>query len=152
MSYVSDLKITLLPSADYRRLAWLLTGFACTSLYLVYLPCCLVGLFSSMMIWNLWRITYHPFPYVGLRSLSFHNNKWLVDSGNTIERYEQIEIVVDSGFFLLIYFSNLKPKSSRRLLIFNDQLSSLELRCLHILALMTQPNANDKESAQVLSQ
>ena len=145
MSYVSDLKITLLPSADYRLLAWLLTGFACASLYLVYIPWCLVGLLSSMMIWNLWRITYLPLPYVGLRSLSFHSNKWLVDSGNTIESYEQIEIVVDSGFFLLICFSNLKPQISRRLLIFNDQLSLFELRCLHILALLTQPNANDKE-------
>ena len=136
MSHVSELNIALLPSRDYRCLAWILTSWAVAGLYYAHLPWSLAFGLSTGMGWGLWRITFSPMPHFGLETIAFQRDKWILGFQDKIESYDKIQIIADSGFFLLIHFSNAQSRTSRSLVIFCDQLSKFELRNLNILELV----------------
>ncbi|MEI6095600.1 MAG: hypothetical protein WCR08_09110 [Gammaproteobacteria bacterium] len=136
MSHLSELKIALLPSHDYRRLAWILTGWAAAGLYYAHLPWILTFGLSAGMGWGLWCITRSPMPHFGLKTVAFQRGKWILGFQDKMESYDKIQISADSGFFLLIHFSNAQSRASRRLVIFCDQLSKFDLRSLNILEMV----------------
>lgn len=133
MSLISDLNIILLPSRDYRCLAWILTGWAIAGLYYAHLPWILALGLSLGMSWGLWQITCCSMPQSGLQSIAFQRNKWILSFRDKTEEYDQIRIGADSGFFMLAQFSNSQQHTSRWLVIFFDQLSKTALRSLNIL-------------------
>lgn len=133
MSPISDLKITLLPSRDYRYLTWILTGWAMAGMYYAHLPSILAFGLGLAMIWGLWQVTQCAMPQLGLQSIAFQRDKWILGFQDKTEEYDHIRIGADSGFFLLAKFSHSQHAHSRWLVIFFDQLSIWERRNLNIL-------------------
>lgn len=131
MSSIYDLTIKFSPSADYRRVVWVLTIWAIAAMYYVHLPWgCRLGLGLSM-VWGLISITRNPRPYPKLQSLSFQQGHWVITQCNRMETYNKIRICVDSGFFLLGYFSGNTLQKSRFLVIFHDQIKAEQRKILH---------------------
>lgn len=133
MSLLSDLFIPILPSPDYRRLVWVLTGVSGACLIYAQLPLWLsIGLGLSLI----WPLSSCACPHVDLQSLAFYQNKWVLNCQDKQEEYKQLQIAVDTGFFLLCRFSDVELKKKRWLVIFYDQLTKDQRRSLHIIETM----------------
>ncbi|MDA9271861.1 hypothetical protein N9Q05_00540 [bacterium] len=81
---------------------------------------------------SMMRIMRNNVPVCGYHTLSYHKNFWQLQDkqGKTI-KYEHASIRVDTGFFLLL---TLKTGHLRKtILMFNDQLSTLEYRMLYLI-------------------
>ncbi len=133
MSCLSELIITVRPSLNYRRLAWVLTGCAMVSLYVSSVPLLLAVILNLGMGWALWQMMRCPMPHPGLRTICFQKKKWVLDFGDNCCTYEHIHICLDTGLFLLCHFSCTQSPARRFLVVFYDQLSHDELRGLNII-------------------
>lgn len=146
MSRLSDLFITIQRSPDYRRLAWILTGWAIACVYYVHFPLLLGLTLVGSMLSALWHITQVPMPHLGLQTLAFQRGKWIISFGAKTSTYDKIQICVDTGLFLLLHFSGSQEHKSRWLVLFYDQLSPEELRHLYVAETISRSNKPREES------
>ncbi len=131
MSHIFDLSIPIKFSPDYRRLVWVLTVCAGCSMYYAR-PMWIIGVILSVsMVWTLTQVIQCPRPHPKLQTLAFQQGKWALSFQNKRWVYDQMTIGADTGFFLLLHFSG--APASRWMVIFYDQMSTLDLRKLNMI-------------------
>lgn len=130
MSLLSDLYIPILPSRDFRRLIWVLTGVAYVCLWYANLSWWLnlgLGMYLTKPLFKC------SSPYPTLKFLAFNQQKWTLNFQTKKESYSQLQISADTGFFILCRFSDKQSKQKRWLVIFYDQITQEARRSLYIL-------------------
>jgi hypothetical protein len=130
---VFDLSITPRRSTDYCRLVWVVTLWAGIWVYYSSIPGWLGLLLDVCMAWSLWKVHNNPRPYPTLPTLMFQKEEWLIKERDLTSTYKKIRICADTGFFLLLHFSESTQAKPRWLVVFYDQLTEQERRALHII-------------------
>lgn len=71
-------------------------------------------------------------PVPSYDKLSYHTNYWLLHDvhGKTL-KYEQAQLSFDAGLFILL--SLISETSTKKLVIFTDQLTTAQHRALHVI-------------------
>ena len=78
------------------------------------------------------RIVWNKVPLAAYNQISRRSNYWLLHGVDEQDiRYEHAHISFDAGLFVLLKLTN--NTTSKTLVIFLDQLSSLEYRALNVL-------------------
>lgn len=127
-----DFKITFDKSKDYLRCITVLNLFTAIVLLRSELPILLVlaillGL--SFLFVSALRIQK---PHATYHQLSHHLTYWLLsDSRGRQIKYEQVAIIFEGGFFILLSLRGGNPHTT--ILLFNDQLTSPQRRALKII-------------------
>lgn len=75
----------------------------------------------------------HKKPHPDLDSIMYNGKYWVIKyRDGTLSNFTKIKIRLDTGFFILIAFYD--GKITKNIVVFNDQISAMENRHLHILA------------------
>ena len=129
---ISNFTITLGKSKYYLRLACLLHIFAGVVLYNSSIPIFCQICLSMVLAVSLIRIARSRLPMPAYNQISRCSNYWLLHRVDEQDiRYEQAHLSFDAGLFVLLKLTN--NTTSKTLVIFLDQLSSLEYRALNVL-------------------
>ena len=85
-----------------------------------------------MLIASMTWIVRSKVPVPAYTKLTYHTSHWLLHGRDeqTI-RYEQAHIGFDAGLFILLTLTG--ESSSKKLVIFTDQLSHAHYRALHVI-------------------
>ena len=93
----------------------------------IFMTLCFIGLLISLK--KAYRVSSTQTEY---RSLTYSQSFWILeDHDKRSTQYESARIAFDGGFFLLLQLNNKLSKKS--IVIFNDQISKNQRRCLSVL-------------------
>jgi len=129
---LSDFTLTFNKSKDFVRLCLLIHAFLLLALwYSNFSWGCSVGLLA-LIAYPLYEIIHTRMPHPHFQKLTFHQTYWLLhEKNNQPIEYEQLEIRMDTGIFLVIV---LQSKShSKKVILFHDQIPVETLRILKII-------------------
>ena len=134
----SDFTITLNKSTDYLRVALIIHGLAIIILLNSALPS--LVLFPSvlaLLLFLLRSISRPPLPLYG--RLSYHAGSWLLHRVNgQYTQYKRATIDFDGGLFILLTLSDSSP--TKKLVIFNDQITEAQYRVLKFTIATSKPS------------
>ena len=129
---LSSFTITLGKSYHYLRMTSLLHVFAVFVLFNSSLPMWLLISMLLIVLLSIIHIARSRRPEPAYYQLSYHKKYWLLHGidGQRIP-YEQVHISFDAGLFVLLTLTG--EKTSKKLVVFTDQLSTFQYRALHII-------------------
>lgn len=129
MSTLSEIEIELGKSTTYVRL--ILLAYLITFILIGYLPLEIyikLILFSFLLLKHGW---IRQNPSQSIKKIQFIGNKWILETPEyNTEPYTHAIILIHNPLFQLIEFANANHK--KRIVLFLDQLTSLQLRLLHL--------------------
>ncbi len=134
---LSSLTLKLCKSSDYMWLGLFIHASALGAMYRVHYSWASIILALVLLSLPMLKIIRYKMPHPDLLALSYHRRNdskidWLLQSTNgNHTQYEQMKILLSTGFFILIALRSKHHK--RTLVIFNDQITSDELRMLHVI-------------------
>ncbi len=138
MLHLSGLTIPLGKSSHYLRLVYLLHAFALVVLFNSALPWSVMAGFGVILICSVVLIARSKTPMPACKQLDYYVTHWLLhDMHGQSTRFERAFISFDAGLFILLTLSGMQ--STRKLVIFTDQLSSFQYRALFLIARGTSP-------------
>ena len=139
---IFEIKLRLKPSLDALKLSFLAHGLAIyilcnsglTGVFVMPLAAGIVISFSlEIARWSAYK-TEHILDYM-------QPHWWLSLDAETPQQYENLQIRVDTGFFMLVVLTSATKK--KNILIFRDQLTLNELRMLSIMHSVSHGDKSD---------
>lgn len=133
MLKLSGLVIDIGKSRDYFLLLVIINVFT-------VLLCCALAVetkyvvgFSCILLLQLYKESKNKKPHSEIKNISYTGKHWSINLQNgNFKNYSKIKIRLYTGFFILIaFFDGSKIKN---IVIFNDQISALHRRYIHIIA------------------
>ena len=89
--------------------------------------------FSCALIMQIFKEYKHKKPHPDIEGISYNGKSWaLKSSDGIVKNFSKIKIRLDTGFFILIALYD--GRINKNIVVFNDQISNMERRHLHILA------------------
>ena len=133
---LSNFTITLGKSNNYLRLACLIHVFALVVVWNSSLPISIMLSMLLVLIGSFISIARNRVPVPSYDKLSYHINHWLLhDIHGQAYKYEQAQLSFDAGLFFLL--SLISETSTKKLIIFTDQLTTAQHRALNVIGKLT---------------
>lgn len=131
---ISNFTIRLDASKDYVRIAILLHLLTCIILVRSDLPWPVIMILGSVLMAILLAIIYTKNPLSNYRQLTYHPGYWLLEdrSGHEVA-YDKARIHFHGGFYIILRLTG--KTTDKKLIIFKDQLTHEQYRCLELMKL-----------------